>query len=742
MNFDSIHKIWISGVSLMLVQLLFLHPFVVTAQENNSLEKRPKVALVLSGGGAKGFAHIGVLKVLEEEGIPIDIIVGTSMGSLVGGIYSIGYEAAELESLVKSLNWETTLTDDVPRLYQAKNEQLLKQRYFLSLPISENKELKLPQGLIKGQNVINILCGLAGEVPVDADFSKFPISYACVAADLETGKEVILDQGFLPTAMYSSMAIPLVFQPSYRDGRLLVDGGIVNNFPADVAKKMGADIIIGVDIRSDYYTKEELKSMDNIINQLISFFDKDKDAVNKNFCDLIIKPDIEDYSVSSFNRRAVDTLILRGEKATLDVLGQLDEIKSKYNLQPRPQNHNMAIPEKWHITKVRYSGDYHLTSDFLNKMFSLEMPGNYSPEDIKAGIDRIFGLGGFKQIYYFLENNEEGKTLNIHLEAEKVYTQNFGFKVNTTDAAAILFNVTQRSYQNIFGLFSASAELSVNPGLDITLETNKTNLPTVGINVKGKYQNLNVYDDGDKLFEANLFFSSGGIYIYQPVLKKYFLGAGIQEEYFNGDIFSKDGSLLSEGNKIDKFLTSAYAYVSFDNMDDFYFPTKGTSMTARFSLLGNLENRKEICPSLYFKMKNVIPAWREASWLFDIYARALLNTNYPDVKMTLIGGESYTQYFDYHLPFIGLPAVNIGKEYVYIASLGYRFRVSEVQYITLLMNGLLQGSEWLPGEGSGFIYGGGARYSIKTKLGPLDATLGFSNAVEKPTFAASFGYWF
>ncbi len=195
-----------SILSIMVFSFSLTHPFICHAQEKSEKQKRPKIALVLSGGGAKGFAHIGVLKILEEEGLPIDLIVGTSMGSLVGGIYSLGYSASGLETLVKSLNWETVLSDDVPRAYLSGNDQLLKQRYLFSLPINGQKKLSLPQGLLKGQNVLNIFCGLAGNVPLDADFEKFPISFACVAADLETGKEVVLKNGFLPTAMFSSMA--------------------------------------------------------------------------------------------------------------------------------------------------------------------------------------------------------------------------------------------------------------------------------------------------------------------------------------------------------------------------------------------------------------------------------------------------------------------------------------------------------------------------------------------------------
>ncbi len=703
---------------------------------------QPKVALVLSGGGAKGFAHIGVLKILEQEKIPVDIIVGTSMGGLVGGIYSMGYEAAEIESLVQSLNWENTIKDDVPRLSLSKNIQALSQRYFLSLPISEDKKIMLPQGVMKGQNVINIFCGLAGEVPVDADFSKLPISFACIAADLETGEEVVLNKGFLPSAMYSSMAIPFAFRPSSRNGRLLVDGGIVNNFPADVAKEMGADIIIGVDIRDDDYTKEDLKSMSNILNQLIGFFDKEKSIANKSLCDLIIRPDIAGYSVSSFTEQAVDSLILRGERAAMEVVDRLNEIKSEYGLQPRPLVKKFVKPEHWHITEIKFKGRYHLNNDFLEKTFGLEIPGDYSPEDIKAGIDRMYGLGGFEQIYYYLESSEGASTLHLNIEAEKNFTQNIGFKVNTTDAAAILLNITRRDYKNIIGLISVSSELSVNPGADITLETNKTGFPTVGLKVKAKQQNINVYAKGNKLYKSSLFYASGGFYFYQPLLKSSIFGVGFQEEYFNGDVFSRSGSSQLETDKVDMFLFNAYTYLSFDNMDDFYFPQKGITMITKFSLLDNFWQDKEVCPVLSYKMQNVVPLGLKTVLLFDIYGRGLFNTRYPQFKSTMVGGELYSQYFDYHLPFVGLRAVNITDSYTYTSSIGFRLNVAKSQYATVLVNGIWQGSDMLFRNGMKATYGGGIRYSIKTMLGPLDATLGYSGMADKPTFSANFGFWF
>jgi len=727
----------LNGLVLCIFLIL---PSANMAQKVTSRTDRPKVALVLSGGGAKGFAHIGVLKILEEEGIPIDLIVGTSMGSLVGGIYSIGYNASELETLVKSLNWETVLSDDVPRAYLSRNDQVLKQRYILSLPIDGQKKLSLPQGLLKGQNILNIFCGLAGNIPLDADFGKFPISFACVTADLETGKEVVLKNGFLPTAMFSSMAIPIAFQSSDRDGFLLIDGGVVNNFPTDVAKRMGADIIIGVDIRNDSYNRKNLKTFDNVMGQLVNFFDQTKDSVNNSLCDLIIRPDITGYSISSFNNSAVDTLIIRGEKAANDLRKQIRELKSKYQFEPYEKSREFVKPDKWCITDLSFAGNYHLDQDFLRKTLDLKIPGNYSSDEIKNAIDRLYGLGGFERIYYNLFDTEKGKNLNLNITTKKVFTQNIGFKANTTDAAAILVNTTQKNYGNVFGLLSTSAELSINPGLSIMAETNKTNLPTFGINIKGKYQNYNIFSNGTKIFKANIFYTSGALYLYQPFLNRFNLGIGLQEEYFHGDIFKKNDDYPISSGKTNLLITNAFSYLSFDNMDDFYFPRKGTNLYAEFSLITDFKSTSEITPALLIKMRNVFPLSKNSALLFDVYGRAIYNSDFPLPKMTFIGGEPYSQYFNYHLPFVGLSAVNMADRFAYIALIGLRVKVADSQYVSVLMNGLYQTNDMAMGKE--MIFGGGIKYTLKTLFGPLDMILGYSGSTEKPTFSANFGYWF
>ena len=705
---------------------------------------RKKVALVLSGGGAKGFAHIGVLKVLEKEGIPIDIIVGTSIGSLIGGIYSIGYTSEEIENMVNTINWSLLLSDDVSRLNLSNKDKTLKQRYLISFPLNKNKVISLPMGVIKGQNAFNLLCGLCANVPENSDFTKFPISFACVSANLETGKEVVMKNGFLPSAIFSSLAIPGVFEPSQRDSILLVDGGIVNNFPTDIAKKMGADIIIGVDIQSDLYKKKEIKSLKEIMGQMINFLGIEKNSTNGNLCDIIIRPDITGYSTSSFTNEAADSLILRGEKATYLVKDQLDSIKKKYHLSPKKITRKLVAPEKWNITGIDFKGYTKINKDFIKKKLKLDLPGEYSYDEIKKAIDKIYGYGGFKKIYFTLpvDSINNGRTLTLNITKEKKYTQNIGFKVNTTDAASLLLNLTHKNYANVFGYFSASAELSANPGLSITAESTKDDLPCFGINIKGKHQNYSIHENGQKNIDADLYYASGDLYLYQSFLTRYNAGFGLKEEYFNGDVFSRgDNSGSIQSGKIKTFNTNFYLYFSFDNLDNFYFPKKGTSLYSEMSFDTNLKF-ENISPSLLIRLRNIIPITDKSSLLFNFYSRSQFDTNYPETKATLIGGDNYSKYFSYHLPYIGASPVIMANRFTTIELIGLREKVAKTKYVSLLFNALQEDDALIPDKNSSYTWGGGIRLSMETIFGPVEMSIGYSDLSNGMAFSANLGLWF
>lgn len=246
--------------STLVFAMCLILPFSVYSQE-----QRKKVGVVLSGGGAKGVAHIKALKVIEEAGIPIDYIVGTSMGSIVGGLYAIGYTPEQLDSMVRKQDWTFLLSDRIKRSAMSLTERERSAKYIVSLPFTKNPKAAMSGGIIKGQNLANLFSDLTMGYHDSINFNKLPIPFACVSANVVNGDQIIFHDGVLSTAMRASMAIPGVFTPVRKDSMVLVDGGIVNNYPADVAKAMGADIIIGVDVQNALKSADKLNSAPDIL---------------------------------------------------------------------------------------------------------------------------------------------------------------------------------------------------------------------------------------------------------------------------------------------------------------------------------------------------------------------------------------------------------------------------------------------------------------------------------------------
>ena len=263
--------------------------------------KRPKVGLVLSGGGAKGFAHIGVLKVLEEAGLKIDYIGGTSMGAVVGGLYATGYNAAQIDSIFQATNFDKLINDFIPRssknFYEKGNDEL----YALVLPFNKFN-IGIPQALSKGLYNFNLLSRLTRNVRHVRDFNQLPIPFLCIGSDIETGKQVLLNKGNLAQALLASSAFPSLFSPVEIDGQLLVDGGVTNNYPIDEVRRLGADVVIGVDVQDDLRDRTTLKDATKILVQITNLQSIEKMKSNILKTDIYIKPDITEYGVISFDK--------------------------------------------------------------------------------------------------------------------------------------------------------------------------------------------------------------------------------------------------------------------------------------------------------------------------------------------------------------------------------------------------------------------------------------------------------
>jgi NTE family protein len=385
---------------------------------------RPKVGVALGGGGAKGAAHIGVLKYLEEIGIPIDYVAGTSIGSIIGGLYAMGYSPDELATLIANMNWSEYVGNSIDRSAMSLETRQRQSTYLVNLPFSLSRLFSskldtqaigfIPSAFVNNTALINLFNDLCVGYQKDMDFNDLPIPFACVATDIKTGREIDIRYGSVPTAMRASMAIPGVFSPVAMNNHLLVDGGLVNNFPADLVKEMGADIIIGVEVTdADTVISEDDVTLPDILNGLIDNAVNNKRFENQALCDVHLTPDISGYGTLSFNHDAIDTLVNRGYQEAKRNDAALRSIKQKLD-----SIYGAPLEKKLRATKAKNLGDApvyissivinqtdKVKSSWLLRKGKLQAGQFLSENNINDAVDIYRGTGAFDAITYNLTEN-------------------------------------------------------------------------------------------------------------------------------------------------------------------------------------------------------------------------------------------------------------------------------------------------------------------------------------------------
>jgi NTE family protein len=722
---------------LFIAGLLFIMARDLMSLPSDNDILRPKVAVVLSGGGAKGFAHIGVLKVLEEEGIPIDIIVGTSMGGIIGGLYSIGYSANDLQQMALSQNWPELLSDNVSRIDLDQVSRINRQRYVLALPLSDGEKVSMQSGLIKGHNILNLFCGLTSGIPESAKFSEFPISFACVGTNLLTGEEVLLNEGFLPRAMFATMAIPGAFMPVEYDSLLLIDGGVVNNFPSDIAKKMGADIIIGVDVTDDTYPEDNI-TINTVMGQLISFYTLKKNPENRKLCDLLICPDVSAYNVMSFQESSIDSLISHGIVSAAHYTDKIREIKSENELLSKKISTELITKKELEIHDISFSGKYSTSEKSLKDNLKLEIPGKYTSSDIVKSINALYGTNNYKSIYFNLSGDKTKKNLNIILEEGKSLDINVGLRINSKSATSIVLNSTRKDLTRTLDLISLTADISSCPRINILFESNKG--PKYSFMTDGFYKNLRIQPDRNSSYRADFFYASAELFYSYKVSGGFTAGVGIKEEYVHGKFNStvEDYIVTVEPQE---FNTNFVGYISFDNLDDYYFPDRGSEIYSELSFVGD-KKFQDLYPILLVKMRNIIKLNDSFSLLMNLYNRTLFSEQTPGHLGNTIGGHDYEILLNRQLPFFGLPAFTPTNKFTSIAATGLRVNIEKDHFITFYSNYLLHNSELSHFSDYKTAWGGGLVYAYKSKIGPVEMMLGYSDKYKKPVISANIGYWF
>ncbi len=416
-NMENMMRSLGAGWTRLLLVMLAVCPLLAAAAQG----ERPKIAVVLSGGGAKGSAHIGILKVLEQKRIPVDIIVGTSMGSYVAGMYAMGLSAEEVERTTLAIDWNKGYQDKVGRDELSLRKKQQNEQYQLRTDIGVNGDTtQLPDGFFQGQSMASLLRAATSNLPVQASFDDLPIPYRAMATDMETVTPFVLDHGSLAKAMQASMSIPGALKPVEWEGHILADGGSVNNMPVDVAKAMGADVVIAVDIGAKLRTRESLKSGLAMIDQLTTYMTQvgtDKQKALMGPKDILIAPEFGDIGIADFARMREG--IKMGEAAADKASLQLDKLsltKTQYNAyrnQKLSRRAERSGQPAYFIDKVEIINKSRLSDETVRAMLDVRPDKIQTNESLEAGIRRLYALESFDRITYEVEERDGENVLVV-----------------------------------------------------------------------------------------------------------------------------------------------------------------------------------------------------------------------------------------------------------------------------------------------------------------------------------------
>ncbi len=576
---------------ILFITIVLLMSFSINAQNKNETTK-PKIGLVLSGGGARGSAHIGVLKVLEEYNIRPDYITGTSMGSIVAALYSQGYTASQIEKIVTNMDWDNLLADKIP----LKDIMIIEKDNYPGYPLEINfdnqNKPSLPSGMIDGQKIQALFSKLTWKSNTYNNYDSFPIPYRCLATDIISGYPYIFKQGSLAEAMRSSMSIPTVFVPINKDTMLLVDGGVTINYPVQQCIDMGADIIIGsytgFDERPD---KSSLRSLTSILSRssvISGVVDAKKQEKNT---DLFIKPDLHDFTPADFNKSK--KIIKQGELAARnsEVLKKLSEIAALVN-------NTDSLPlfidtNKIWVDNIIVEGSNLTDSSRVLRLSKLKNNSYMLPEQIDEALKDIYSTWQYNKVSYYFTKNGDKTNLVLKLDERSRGIIRLGLHYDNSYGPNILFRGT---YENLFfrqTLLDTKISISESPRAYLGYKFYPIKAGRIELSVNGYFQMTKVpnfikqaggiFNIGHFVFLHSDFYGKIAIAPFRNLV----LSAQIGGEY--NSVFLKDGmDLYYNVNRL--YLNQLYSKfkIKLNTLDDNFFPTKGILLKASLKYTNNV----------------------------------------------------------------------------------------------------------------------------------------------------------
>lgn len=727
----------------------------------DNFKTKPKVGLVLSGGGAKGFAHIATLQLLDSLGIKVDYIGGTSVGAIIGGLYSIGYSGDELEVIVKSNNWEELLSDDFGRANLDPEYRRVYDSYFFKFSISKSG-IRLPKGVSNGYSFTNFLSELTLPVYDVDSFAKYPVPFVAIATNIVNGEEVEIVSGSLSSAIRSSMAVPTFLTPVDVDSMLLLDGGLSNNFPVQNVIDMGADVIIGVDVQTDLFKKDELVSVDKILLQSIFLNSESVYQSNLNKTDILIRPNFTGYNSSSFS--SVDSIYQIGKVYSNKYIGVLshfaDYLNSfdsdtlvrfnsivdstmKFNVLDRSE-------ELFYVDSININGLSDLKKRKFLKSFSLsDVAKPVSINDIQLAVQKELQRNVFDDLTFNVTKSKgKGVILFLDVKEKSRGEINVGIHYDSYFNAAALLNLTYRDALFSGMLASLDMRLNETPRVEFEYLLSSRYFSTFG--VKGYYNSV-LYGNYDskkenKLFETNLKQYGVDVFVGGKIGHNVYLGGGLEYEVANwktSPVYVNDSTVFIEDSSTVSF--NYYVVSEIDNRDSKYFPTSGLSLNGNLKFINVIKDNVDFLPVVYFKGRfdYYLPMFNKRLVFGNVLDFSLLtyDTQKPKLYEAKFGGMVEPGMLNF-VSFTGLGLGQLSGTNGYKVRFNLQYEIFNKNFISTVFDYGNAGEFVDLFDLKNSAYGYGVSYGYNSIVGPLEVSLINSNLTNNLSLFLNFGLWF
>lgn len=734
-------------VTLFLLSLLCQDVFAQQTQTQTQTLIRPRVGVVLSGGGAKGFAHIGALKVIEESGLPIDYIAGTSMGSIVGGLYAMGYDTKTMTRLVREQDWDAVMSDDIPRKYISVDEKIMDRHYLATFPFRNNK-IQMSSAIYDGEMVNLLLARLTSPAYNIIDYSKLSVPFLCVATDIENAEAYEMTRGNLQRSIRASMSIPFYFAPVEVDNRLLVDGGLRNNFPVHNLREKGIDIIIGIDVQRDFHEKEDLNSLANILDQVIAMTDIDANRKAMQEVDIHIRPDLRDFGMMDFNY--YDTIIALGEASARLYLPQLkrlaDSIKSIQDYTV--EKHHVEPLDSVYVISLEINGSKPENTHFIRKSFAKNYPTIMSIDDIETSIMRIYATGYYNDIWYELEPAVKGVNLVLHCKEKEEETVSIAAHFDTDYGIGILANLTLKNVMAFPKRSTLSLDLNIaeDPYFKMRFHSNMSQKFKYGVDVSVISLFMNQYYDNVINNSYSIQDNKLDLFVeFMPTLEQQFR-LGVVGNY----VHLKD-NLMQNNIKSDDydFISLAYFNYHLNNENSHTFASKGWkfNLNAKYILpVIKLDDGSMMGNSITVKadLEGAIAVTDKHSLKLGTTIGTSLGEKEPPLSYQFfVGGQSNMKYFENIISFDGLRFTQLYGDHIALAKVSWQYNFFKNLYAIANVNGgyvTHDYDKWFYDDS--FIFGCGLTLGMNTMLGPIEVSLMGSNRCSNLVGFLNVGYWF